>query len=634
MGRPYATELSELTQTYQWATRVDIAELSDSIQRIRTFPLFSIGSGGSLTAAAYWGSMHELETGYPSKYGTLLDLVSLPSVKPYAVGLVSAQGNNPDIVKALEFASRGEAKGLVSVTLSEESKLSAEARRHRMADIVSFEPPIKKDGFLATNSLLSSMVHIYRAYCKLSGKEHSLPSDIPEPDICGEPVGSATYSILFAGWARMAAIDMESKLVEGALADVHCADLRNFAHGRHHWIAKRGTSTVVVALVTPQWKELFDRTLALLPSTVKVIRLQATHEGPLGAIELVHGVMQLIGQISSLQGYDPGRPSVPMFGRKLYHMRAKGITSRGKKPSMDLLLHRKFGNTATYQHQSSLDTIKKGLLNYLDTLRTTRFRGIVFDYDETLCPAENRYGRLPSDISDALTTIVENDVIVGVATGRGRSVGAALRDSLDEKLWEKIIVGYYNGGQVLRLSEGNPRRDGPWSSHLSGFLELIRENTQLTQLCEIEERPSQITLNPRENVSQSIVQQMILELAAERNMKDISVVHSSHAVDVLGPDVSKLSVVRACFDEFADGPEDSHVLRVGDSGSWTGNDFTLLSTSFGLSSADCPVNMDWSWNLAAPGHVGPDATLDYIGAMKFDRGVFSIDVKALVGEVW
>ena len=633
MGRPYAAELSELSHTYQWATRVAVEELSDSIQKIGNSPLFSVGSGGSLTAAAYWASIHELETGYPSKYGTPLDLMSLPSVKPYAIGLVSARGNNPDIVKALEFACRGEAKGLVSVTLSEASKLSAEALRHRMADVVSFKPPIRKDGFLATNSLLSSMIHIYRAYCRLSGKDPSLPSDIPEPGILGEPTGSATYSILFAGWARMAAIDMESKLVEGALADVHCADLRNFAHGRHHWIAKRGASTVVVALITPQWKDLFDRTLALVPSTVRVIRIQATHEGPTGAIELVHGVMQLIGQISSLQGLDPGQPTVPMFGRKLYNMRAKSITGRSKKPSLDLLLNRKFGNVATHRHPSSLDTIKEGLVSYLETLRTTRFGAIVFDYDETLCPAENRFGCLPSNMSAALRTIVENDVIVGVATGRGRSVGAALRESLDERLWEKIIVGYYNGGQVLRLNEGDPQKDSTTSSHLSRFLKLIRGNTQLAQLCDIEERPSQITLNPKENVSQSIVQRLVLELVSEQKMKHITVVRSSHAVDVLAPDVSKHSVVQACLDERADGKLASHVLRIGDSGSWSGNDFSLLSTCLGLSSADCPVNIAWSWNLAAPGHVGPDATLDYFRAMQFDRGAFSVDVKALVGEV-
>ena len=633
MGRPYAKELGELAQTYQWATQVDVEDLSDAIRKIVRFPLFSIGSGGSLTAAAYWASIHELQTGHPSKYGTPLDLVSLPSVRPYAIGLVSARGNNPDIVKSLEFASKGEARGLISVTLSAESKLSVEAQQHRIAEIVSFEPPVKKDGFLATNSLLATLVHIYRAYSKFSEKESSLPPDIPDPSISGESTGASTYSILFAGWARMAAIDLESKLVEGALADVHYADLRNFAHGRHHWLARRGESTNIVALVTPKWKELFNKTLALIPSDVRVIRIESANEGPVGGLELVHGVMKLVGDISSKQGYDPGRPTVPSFGRKIYHMRAREFTNREKKPSFELLLHRKFGNPSNHVPSYSINAIKESLLCYLDALRTARFGGVVFDYDETLCPSENRFGRLPPNVTSGLREILESDIVVGIATGRGRSVGVALRDSLDRIFWEKIIVGYYSGSQILRLSEGAPQKEGALAPHLSGFLQVIRKNAQLKQLCDIEVRPSQITLNPQNNVSQSTLHQLVLELMSQQNMKQISVVLSSHAVDVLPPDVSKHLVVKACIDECTNGEIASQILRIGDSGAWSGNDFSLLSTHLGLSVHDCPVNVTWSWNLAAPGRVGPDATLDYIGAMELYRGGFSLDVNALVGDI-
>ena len=38
--------------------------------------------------------------------------------------------------------------------------------------------------------------------------------------------------------------------------------------------------------------------------------------------------------------------------------------------------------------------------------------------------------------------------VVGLATGRGKSVRQALRDAVDERLWGKVIVGYYNGGDI------------------------------------------------------------------------------------------------------------------------------------------------------------------------------------------
>ena len=138
----------------------------------------------------------------------------------------------------------------------------------------TFHPPIGKDGFLATNSLLSFMVLIHRAYAADAGREISLPSKLPEPRTTGTLLAPSptTYSILYAGWATPAAMDIESKLVEGGLADAHYADLRNFAHGRHHWLARRGEKTTVVALVTPEWSELVDKTLAILPPGTRIVR--------------------------------------------------------------------------------------------------------------------------------------------------------------------------------------------------------------------------------------------------------------------------------------------------------------------------------------------------------------------------
>lgn len=44
-------------------------------------------------------------------------------------------------------------------------------------------------------------------------------------------------------------------------------------------------------------------------------------------------------------------------------------------------------------------------------------------------------------------------VPVGVATGRGGSAGNALRKAVPERLWERVVVGYYNGGELAPLSD-------------------------------------------------------------------------------------------------------------------------------------------------------------------------------------
>ena len=635
MGRPYKMELSELAQTYEWAVGCSIQELAKAIQNLKDHPFISIGSGGSLTAAAYWAMVQEKWTGMPSKHGTPLDLLTLPSTSNYAIGLVSARGSNPDIVKAFESASLGESRGLVSISFAEGSKLDTHGKKCPWAKLVNFRPPIGRDGFLATNSLLSSMVLIHRAYAAAFCNELDLPPKLPEPQTSGTlpESPSTTYSILYAGWAAIAAMDIESKLVEGGLADAHYADLRNFAHGRHHWLARRGETTTIVALVTPDWSDLLNKTLAVLPPKTRIIRLESSNEGPFGAIELVNGGLRLIGEIASQQAFDPGKPRVPEFGRKLYHMSLISISKRHTKPSTDLLLSRKFGGSTAHWPRSTIATSTEALASYLETLRTTKFQGVVFDYDETLCPSANRFGCLPTDMSTALTKIIEQGVIVGIASGRGRSVGHSMRESLDNRLWEKVVVGYYNGGCVLRLSEGDPARKGEMAPELANFCDLLQNHSQLLEMCEIEPRPYQITLTPRVNVPTTSVLAFVLELAVVDGTPGISVTRSSHSIDVLGPGVSKLSVVEACLDQIAGKRDEAHILRVGDSGTWCGNDLHLLSSPFSLSVADCPMNLTWAWNLAAPGHRGPQAAMDYINIMQINQGSFILDIEHLVGRM-
>lgn len=233
---------------------------------------------------------------------------------------MSAGGGNPDIVKSLAHAARDGSTGQFILTFAKASQLNEEAALHGTAHVTSFAPPIPKDGYLATNSLLASMVLVLRGYCAATGNEQLLLSDLPaarqfdvNPDI-------STYSVLYAGWGNAAVADFESKLVEGGVANIRLTDLRNYAHGRYHWLERHRKTTALVALITPEWSPLLDRTLAHLSPAVEVIRLQANNAGPLGAIELVVEQMRLFGQIAAAHGLDPGNPPAPQFGRELFNL--------------------------------------------------------------------------------------------------------------------------------------------------------------------------------------------------------------------------------------------------------------------------------------------------------------------------
>ena len=124
MGKTYLNEKENLAQTWEWVNNTSVGELADAVNKIGGHPLFTVGSGGSLSGASYWSMVNELMTGQPTKYGTPLDLLVLPSVSPYAVGLKSAGGGNSDIVQSLTRAPRDSSPGQFILTLVKASLLN------------------------------------------------------------------------------------------------------------------------------------------------------------------------------------------------------------------------------------------------------------------------------------------------------------------------------------------------------------------------------------------------------------------------------------------------------------------------------------------------------------------------------
>ncbi len=117
-----------------------------------------------------------------------------------------------------------------------------------------------------------------------------------------------------------AALDIEARLSETGLLDVQLTDLRNMAHGRHVGLLSRAASTAVITLGDPGSRPLVDKTIAVLPGSIRVVDLSTELEGPAGSLDILVGCMRLVGEVGIAKGVDPGRPSVSSVGRKLYHL--------------------------------------------------------------------------------------------------------------------------------------------------------------------------------------------------------------------------------------------------------------------------------------------------------------------------
>ena len=167
-------------------------------------------------------------------------------------------------------------KNICILCTSTSNKLTRKALGKNDVTIHAAKLPIGKDGFLATNSLIATMIWLVRAYVQA----HSLPYYIPrfaELDVHNEDIfkiqATNTLILLYDYWGKTAALDTESKMVEAGLANVQIADYRNFAHGRHNWLDKNSKMVNLLTLITPECELLAAKTLNLIsrPCTSYVV---------------------------------------------------------------------------------------------------------------------------------------------------------------------------------------------------------------------------------------------------------------------------------------------------------------------------------------------------------------------------
>lgn len=474
MGKPYAAEISELPRTFAWAMARDITTLRQAVRTSGLYPLLAIGSGGSLTAAHALAALHRKRTSRLAAVATPLEAVADPLEKSVATWIISAGGRNADILAAFRALVAREARQLCVLCGREGSSLTELARGHAHVDAIVFEPPSGKDGFLATNSLLAFVILLSRAYKEEYGEydaDGKSLLDAVEPVLspASELVSGwraeierlwcrETILVLYGAEGRIGAIDLESKFAEAALGNLQIADYRNFAHGRHHWLAKRGTSSAVLALVAPGDRDLSERTLRLIPRDVPTARIFL--QGPNEAVSITSllAALHITGWAGKARGIDPGRPGVPEFGRRLYNLpflKRRPQMAIPRVPDEDAVaIERRAGlSVARLDQRGALAQWRTALTSFRKRLTHARFAGVVLDYDGTLVDPPDRFFPPKRPVIDELSRLMEDGVYVAIATGRGASVRRDLQKSLPRSLWSRLLVGYYNGAEVAGLDD-------------------------------------------------------------------------------------------------------------------------------------------------------------------------------------
>lgn len=334
MAKHYASEMSRLADTFAWVNEADVGKLRSAVRFAGGMPMRAVGSGGSLTVAHSLAHLHQRLARQLGVAETPLELAELGAA-PLSNWLLSAEGSNVDILGAAETLACEEPRQLAILCGRPGSPLADIGSSHEFIDLFLYPPLSGKDGFLATNSLLGFASLLARSYIEEfhNEEEWKAVGSIVEPLLKMDSAETESWSastrslwsrhtilVLHDANTRIGAIDLESKFSEAALGNLQVADYRNFAHGRHHWLAKRGDDSSVLALFSPSGADLANRTLALLPKNIPVSRV-ALPDGPTaGMLGSLVAALKITGWAGHARGIDPGNPGVPEFGRKIYHL--------------------------------------------------------------------------------------------------------------------------------------------------------------------------------------------------------------------------------------------------------------------------------------------------------------------------
>ena len=637
MARPYAGEMTRLAETFAWAMTADLQPLRQAVRIAGLSPLRAIGSGGSLTGAHALAGLHQRYTGRLATVATPLEAVDEPLDATAATWLLSAGGGNVDIVAAAKTLILREPRQLCVLCGRDSSPLAELCRQHPFVDLLLYPPPAGKDGFLATNSLLGFTALLTRAYAAEFGSETDWQDTVDclaplLPNTAAALVAWETATaplwtrpttlVLYGPSTRIGAVDLESKFTEAALGHLQLADYRNFAHGRHHWLAKRSETSAVLAFITDADRALAERTLDLIPADIPQARIAFDGGPSAAALASLLAALRITGWAGISRGIDPGRPGVPEFGRKLYRLplpRPRRVAGLPRlTPREAAAITRKAGVDPSHLAASGqLGRWRDSLAAFRNRLRDARFAGIVLDYDGTVVDTRHRFEPAEPRMAAELARLAEAGAHVAVATGRGKSVRRDLQSRLPRALWPLVLVGYYNGAEVASLDDDSaPDGSANICTALRSLSEALRRQPELSESVCQEDRPFQITLEATRVMPEDRLWDLVHHVILLAGADDVGVTRSSHSVDIVATGVSKLNVVRGLREAVGDAP----ILTIGDRGRWPGNDHELLSEPFALGVDEISVDPATCWHLGKPGQRGPTVTLDYLSALETHDG--------------
>jgi HAD superfamily hydrolase (TIGR01484 family) len=283
----------------------------------------------------------------------------------------------------------------------------------------------------------------------------------------------------------------------------------------------------------------------------------------------------------------------------------------GDKLHPDPIIRRKTGMVNGTLGTAIREIWTQSLSQFRDRLQHTAIHAIVFDYDGTLVEVNQRFAPPQDEMSFQLVRLLSSGVRLGIATGRGKSVWRDLREVIPIGHWPDVLIGYHNGSELGSLADDYIRTEGE-SLHpaIETALQILSEAPTLSGLVKIDSSPRQLSIQWKVPVFACSLSMLLEHLVPSLAGCGVRLVASGHSVDVLAPNVSKLSVIAALAKSYE--ITEAEILAIGDQGQSTGNDHELLAHFPSLSVDRVSPDPTTCWRLTPPSLRGPSATLWYL----------------------
>jgi hydroxymethylpyrimidine pyrophosphatase-like HAD family hydrolase len=605
----YARELQELPNTLAKALSADVDPLRDAISCLSAGPARFVGTGGTLPIARLAADWHEEIARQPSRSMTPLEFVGAPKLGTCGVVLFSARAKHPDALLALEEMTGGDYRPAVLVTHRTPSDIRLTATTDLCVE--QLPRPDLREGFLATNSALMMAAMLLRAY----GTELTNSSLVGAADLArGTPVDRPYLLVVYPPRLAAVALDIETRLAELGLCAVQLADLRNIAHGRHTGLARNASKTTVLTISSGESGVFAKRVTNILEgSGAAHVHWHVADDLPAATITLLAASMHLAEGFASEQGIDAGRPRVPVFGRQLYNLPIRRLLRRPPRTPVDQKIDSLGIGAVPEVVRVDYETAYE---SWRRDLSSVGFGGIVLDYDGTVCLTRQRRKPPSLGVKSEISRLLGEGLVVGFASGRGRSLYEGLREWIAEPHWVRVIVGLYNGSVRLTLADELADQSQP-----SELMELAHDRLQhslLKHMIVLEPRSNQVTVEALAgHFHGDRLAELVRDVLAQDPPLPLKVVASGHSLDVIADNTTKVTVIKDVRSL-----QGGEVLVIGDQGDMGGNDFEMLSaTRWSMSVSRCSADPTRCWPSDDQGRRGPDALHALLGTLRVVDGL-------------